>query len=553
MIAALSLVVAYAAIASASPWHHYDHRYHHHHHHNQKKDTSLALTSTESSIAATTSAIQAESSTNFPTLSVSAASGTAYSIGNATASGTSSRSKCRATRPGTAASTGLHPSASVYANGQANSSTLAASSGLAPKVTSNPSAASVYANGQANSSTLAASSGLAPKVTSTSSAVAAATSNLAATTATTTTSSAASSTPYAGFLRGVNIGGWLLLDTTLNANLLSAAGAIDQWTFDSLAGSPSKLADHWDSYFNESDVQLLKSYGINAIKVPVGYWAFDSSGTPYRQGADAYLEKAVGWAQAAGIKVWIDVSNTDSTQTTVVAEVSPDYAQTHSLSILETIATKYGSAAYADTVTAIEIFSSPVALPPSSSTDAISADFLEQAFATIKKAAANPNLQVVAPDASASPSTWQSTAQSLSPTQGVFSVAETMSELSCPCEQQMTQAQHVQAACQRGYNMAGLDHSHISIYVGEFNPATNATMQVEGWTSDVVDDVRKYVEAQLEVFEAYTSGYFFWSWNDDGEEVLGVGWGFKDGIDKGYIPNPLDDPSVRKYPGQCDA
>ena len=547
MIAALSLVVAYAAIASASPWHHYDHRHHHHH---QKKDTSLFLTSTEPSIAATTSAIGTTSSTIFPTLSLSTASGTAYSMENATASGTAVRSKCRGTRPGTAASTGLYPSASAVATGQANTSTLAASSGLAPKVTSASSAASVYATGQANSSTLAASSGLAPKVTSTLSAAAAATSSPTSIVAS-TASSAASSTPYAGFLRGVNIGGWLLLDNTLNANLLSAADAVDQWTFDSLTGSASKLADHWDSYFNESDVQLLKSYGINAIKIPVGYWAFDNSGTPYKQGADAYLEKAVGWAQAAGIKVWIDVSNTDSTQTTV-AEVSADEAQSHSLSILETIATKYGSAAYADTVTAIEIFSSPVALPVSSA-DAVSQDFIQQAFATIKQAAANPNLQVVAPDASASPATWESTAQSLSPTKGVFSVAESMSELSCPCEQQMTQAQHIQAACQRGYDMAGINHSDMSIYVGEFNPATNATMQVEGWTPDVIDDVRRYVEAQLEVFEAYTSGYFFWSWNDDSEEVLGVGWGFKDGIDKGYIPYPLDDPSVRKYPGQCDA
>ena len=248
-------------------------------------------------------------------------------------------------------------------------------------------------------------------------------------------------------------------------------------------------------------------------------------------------------------KAWIDVSNTDSTQTTV-AEVSPDEAQSHSLSILETIATKYGSAAYADTVTALEIFSSPVALPTIAD---VSRDFIEQAFATIKKAATNPNLQVVAPDASASPSSWESTAQSLSPTKGDFSVAESMSELPCPCEQEMTQAQHIQAACQRGIDMAGINHSGISIYVGEFNPATNATMQVEGWTPDVVEDVRMYVEAQLEVFEAYTTGYFFWSWSDDSEEVLGVGWGFKDGIEKGYIPNPLDDPSARKYPGQCDA
>ena len=351
-------------------------------------------------------------------------------------------------------------------------------------------------------------------------------------------------------MRGVNIGGWLLLDTILNAKLLSAADAKGQWAFDSTEGALAKLTDHWNSYFTEADVQDLKSYGINSIKIPVGYWAWDNSGTPYKQGADTYLEKAIGWAASAGIKVWIDVSNTDST-TTTTAEVSPDYAMSHSLSILSKIATKYGSADYASTVVAIQIFSHPIATPNAEA----NADqtFISKAYSSIRSAAANPNLQVILPDGSSSPSDWIPTAQSCSSTKGMFAVAEPFSELSCPCEQQMTQVQHIERACERGYNIAGLNHAQISIYVGEFSPATNATMNVEGWTEDVVTDVRKYVEANLEVFEAYTSGYFFWSWAQDSDEVAGVGWAFKAGIEKGYIPNPLNDPAQRKYPGQCDA
>ena len=330
--------------------------------------------------------------------------------------------------------------------------------------------------------------------------------------------------------------------------MLSAADAKGQWSFDSTDGAAAALDDHWNTYFTEADVQTLKSYGVNAIKIPVGYWAWDNSGTPYKQGADAYLEKAVGWAAAAGIRVWIDVSNID-TSTTTHAEASLDYAMSHSLSILEKIATKYGSAEHASTIVAIQIFSGPIAAPSPDAHDS----FTSQAYTTIRKAAANPNLQVIMPDGTSSPRDYVETAQSLSPTKGMFAVAESMSELTCPCEQEMSQVQHIQRACERGYNIAGLNHDQIGIYVGEFNAATNATMSVEGWTEDVVTDVRKYVEANLEVFEAYTQGYFFWSWAVDADEVAGVGWGFKAGIEKGYIPNPLDDYSKRKFPNQCDA
>ena len=71
------------------------------------------------------------------------------------------------------------------------------------------------------------------------------------------------------------------------------------------------------------------------------------------------------------------------------------------------------------------------------------------------------------------------------------------------------------------------------VYVGEWSSTTNAcinpdrtstagTCSVEGcvcvtdpmdtWMDAVVEEVREFVEAQLESFEASTDGYFFWSW-----------------------------------------
>lgn len=215
------------------------------------------------------------------------------------------------------------------------------------------------------------------------------------------------STKNTTFLRGVNIGGWLLLETWLNRHLFDSAApdAIDQWTFDSASGSSTALQDHWKSYFNQSSVQLLASYGVNALRIPIGFWAYDNSGTPYfslgiGKGADFYLEQAVGWAKQAGMKVWIDCHGSPGSQNgfdnsghrgSVDWQKSDNRAK--SITILIAMAKKYGSTRYAGTVVGLEIVNEPISWG-ANSPDKIT-QFAKDAYAAIKGAATNPDLQVV--------------------------------------------------------------------------------------------------------------------------------------------------------------
>src|SRR2546423_11215730 len=57
-----------------------------------------------------------------------------------------------------------------------------------------------------------------------------------------------------------------------------------------------------------------KFANVDSIRIPIGFWAYDNAGTPYIKGADAYLEKAIGWAKAAGIRVWIDLHGCPGSQ-----------------------------------------------------------------------------------------------------------------------------------------------------------------------------------------------------------------------------------------------
>ena len=100
----------------------------------------------------------------------------------------------------------------------------------------------------------------------------------------------------------------------MDYDVFDGTDAVDQWTFDSTDGAESKLQQHWSTYFTEADVKKIASYGINVLRIPIGYWSYDNAGTPYVKGADAYLEKAIGWARNAGLKVLVDCHGSPGSQ-----------------------------------------------------------------------------------------------------------------------------------------------------------------------------------------------------------------------------------------------
>lgn len=66
------------------------------------------------------------------------------------------------------------------------------------------------------------------------------------------------------FLRGVNTGGWLIVEKWMTPDIFSGTNATDQWTFDSTPDALSRLTTHWDTWFTQKDVQSLKDVGVNA-------------------------------------------------------------------------------------------------------------------------------------------------------------------------------------------------------------------------------------------------------------------------------------------------
>ena len=141
-------------------------------------------------------------------------------------------------------------------------------------------------------------------------------------------------------IRGVNIGGWLVCQyrsclrptrivlmtratvepwiTPSIFNNTQDSSVVDEWTYGQKYGAAeaaTRLKPHWDSWITEDDFVQMASSGLNHVRIPIGYWALDTSGNePYAQGQYPYLFKAVEWAKTHGLKVIIDLHGAPGSQ-----------------------------------------------------------------------------------------------------------------------------------------------------------------------------------------------------------------------------------------------
>lgn len=66
-----------------------------------------------------------------------------------------------------------------------------------------------------------------------------------------------------------------------------------------------------DTWITQDDIQEIQTYGLNTIRVPVGYWMkedlVDRASEHFPQGAFSYLKRLCGWASDAGLYITIDL------------------------------------------------------------------------------------------------------------------------------------------------------------------------------------------------------------------------------------------------------
>ncbi|KAF6149181.1 hypothetical protein GIB67_026037 [Kingdonia uniflora] len=76
------------------------------------------------------------------------------------------------------------------------------------------------------------------------------------------------------------------------------------------------MRNHWNTYIVEEDFKFISKNGLNAVRIPVGWWI--ASGPtppkPYVGGSLQALDKAFLWARKYGLKIIIDLHAVEGSQ-----------------------------------------------------------------------------------------------------------------------------------------------------------------------------------------------------------------------------------------------
>lgn len=113
-------------------------------------------------------------------------------------------------------------------------------------------------------------------------------------------------------LRGVNLGGWLILERWMTPALFAGTDARDEYEFMQTPGAREKIARWRETFITDDDFAWLAAHGIDAVRIPVGYWVL--AGDPPYADARGTLDWAFSAAHRHGLKVLLDLHGLPGSQ-----------------------------------------------------------------------------------------------------------------------------------------------------------------------------------------------------------------------------------------------
>lgn len=382
-------------------------------------------------------------------------------------------------------------------------------------------------------------------------------------------------------IRGVNLGGWLLLEPWITPSIFrkhpASAGIVDEYTLCKTLGRDRAhdevLRPHWESWITLADFEKIAHAGFNVVRIPIGFWAFDNAGSPYARGAAAYLDKAVGWARRTGAKVVVDLHGVQGSQNgfdNSGHRIPRPLWQTgehvgKSLETLKIIQRKYGAAEYDDVIAGIELVNEPL--------------IAELDFDKVKQYERRGYKQqrdvsdsrvVVIQDGFVEPRAYNGWLTPSDDNSQYVAIDHHDYQVFTDQLVAMTPAEHREYVCSNAYTYSGADKR---TFVGEWSAAmTDCAVALNGWergarydgtfpgspyvgsckgmndlqtwSQGFKDDTRWYIETQMDVFEANTQGWMFWTWRTEDSPA----WDAQRLIDAGVFPQPL---TARRFGAVC--
>ncbi|KAF9507649.1 glycoside hydrolase family 5 protein [Hydnum rufescens UP504] len=366
-------------------------------------------------------------------------------------------------------------------------------------------------------------------------------------------------------VRGVNLGGWLVLEPWITPSLFDSTGnpkIVDEWTFGELQDqhvAARVLHHHWSTFYTEDDFIAIAKAGLNHVRIPIGYWALDTSGgEPYISGQYPYLQDAVTWAGNHRLKVLIDIHGVPGSQNGFDnsghrgpanwANDPNNIARTKA--VITTLTQEFSKSQYSNSVTAISLINEPAPFKSQNILQAARQLYLDS-YSLVRKPYSDNrvgDLVMVISDAFQALELLEWLYDRSVPVHGHAEVAKSYNE-------------HISTMCQVGRDIQNNAASNIGTLVGEWSTASTdcakylngynvgsrydksfnggkpdgscgpKTGSTSGFSPEYKTFMRQYYEAQVASWEQGL-GWIYWAWkNEDADD-----WSYKAGLDGGWIP-----------------
>ncbi len=89
---------------------------------------------------------------------------------------------------------------------------------------------------------------------------------------------------FEGYMHGINLGGWF--------------------------SQCDHTKERYDNFIKEEDIEKIKNWGLDHIRVPVDYDLVETDAGEYKEEGFAYLDKVIGWAEKYGLNMVLDLHKT---------------------------------------------------------------------------------------------------------------------------------------------------------------------------------------------------------------------------------------------------
>lgn len=119
-----------------------------------------------------------------------------------------------------------------------------------------------------------------------------------------------------GKVRGVNLGSLFVVEPWLCGSewsTMGCGGLESEWDCVKKLGqdrADSAFQSHWARWITDKDFDEMKSYGLNAVRIPLGFWLDESlvrQGEYYPRGGEEHLLKVCEMASSRGFYIILDM------------------------------------------------------------------------------------------------------------------------------------------------------------------------------------------------------------------------------------------------------